>query len=444
MVDNIDLVHMSGSRSETNNGDVEMIKEPKRSHIPRPRNAFILFRSYKQKLLTDYWKKSGQDIPHNCEVSKIISLQWRKLSAEDKEEWHRKAEQEKHEHAKKYPGYKYKPKRKKNKNKLDLKFEPHNLVQVYPQHAGQSTGESLLVPDLNRHNTSVFPSTASVLPPIGGRPDDQMHYQQQVGPVSAGSQTSNAYLMQLAPWEDRYASDQQAQQQQRRKQQQSNGVARGPDSNPASQLTSINLSNLSNTTTPKVAYQHDSIWKLPAYRLQQNFQQSTVQTQFRYAQQQSAQPQHSQSYRYHQQHLQQSTAPTQFCYPQQAQQQSAQPQPAQPQHSQSYRYHQQPPMQQQHYYRLPNLQQESYLDYSFQQPVALSSPTSVQQNSSNSLLSETANTQSLPYPMYPHQSPQDDPSLLNNSFPLHSNMEKPSNPFPKLDSTQPDDINPNK
>ncbi|KAL2431664.1 hypothetical protein ABEF95_012587 [Exophiala dermatitidis] len=81
--------------------------------IPRPRNyadkevtAFILFRQHQQASIL----AQNPGIP-NPEVSKIIGEQWRRLSAESKEEWNLLAEEEKARHQQQYPGYRYQPRR---------------------------------------------------------------------------------------------------------------------------------------------------------------------------------------------------------------------------------------------------------------------------------------------------------------------------------------------
>ncbi|CCO27820.1 Repressor ROX1 OS=Saccharomyces cerevisiae (strain ATCC 204508 / S288c) GN=ROX1 PE=1 SV=1 [Rhizoctonia solani AG-1 IB] len=73
-------------------------------HIPRPRNAFILYRSWyvKQGFL------SGIENDHR-EISRIVGRIWRQMSAEEQDPWKTMAEEEKTEHARMYPGYKYSP-----------------------------------------------------------------------------------------------------------------------------------------------------------------------------------------------------------------------------------------------------------------------------------------------------------------------------------------------
>ncbi|CUM64609.1 uncharacterized protein PRCAT00002217001 [Priceomyces carsonii] len=80
--------------------------------IPRPRNAFILFRQkYHQAVLDE-----GGVIRTNPEVSRELGRRWRALPPDEKDHWNNLAEEEKKNHARKYPGYRYAP-RRNGKNK---------------------------------------------------------------------------------------------------------------------------------------------------------------------------------------------------------------------------------------------------------------------------------------------------------------------------------------
>ncbi|KAI5287251.1 hypothetical protein KEM54_006125, partial [Ascosphaera aggregata] len=68
--------------------------------IPRPRNAFILFRQHLQ--LSVVAQHPGLSNP---EISKIIGNQWRSMSAEAKQQWKNLAEEEKIRHHQQYPDY---------------------------------------------------------------------------------------------------------------------------------------------------------------------------------------------------------------------------------------------------------------------------------------------------------------------------------------------------
>lgn len=82
------------------------------NHIPRPRNAFILFRQeYHQSVLDE-----GNVIRTNPDVSRELGKRWRALPLDQKAYWNKAAEVEKKRHAEKYPGYRYIPRRSGKKN----------------------------------------------------------------------------------------------------------------------------------------------------------------------------------------------------------------------------------------------------------------------------------------------------------------------------------------
>ncbi|CEL05326.1 hypothetical protein ASPCAL06444 [Aspergillus calidoustus] len=74
--------------------------------IPRPRNAFILYRQHYQAAVVA--QNPGLANP---EISKIIGEQWRKLPQATKDEWKNLAEEEKARHQQQYPEYRYQPRR---------------------------------------------------------------------------------------------------------------------------------------------------------------------------------------------------------------------------------------------------------------------------------------------------------------------------------------------
>ncbi|CEJ89724.1 hypothetical protein VHEMI05549 [[Torrubiella] hemipterigena] len=74
--------------------------------IPRPRNAFILYRQHHQsQVTTDNPKLS------NPEISKIIGDKWKHEAEDIKETWKKLAEEEKQRHQHQYPNYRYQPRR---------------------------------------------------------------------------------------------------------------------------------------------------------------------------------------------------------------------------------------------------------------------------------------------------------------------------------------------
>ncbi|GJN74395.1 SNF2 family helicase [Purpureocillium lilacinum] len=74
--------------------------------IPRPRNAFILYRQHHQAQVTaDNPKLSNPDI------SKIIGEKWKNEDEDVKQTWKNLAEEEKQRHQTQYPNYRYQPRR---------------------------------------------------------------------------------------------------------------------------------------------------------------------------------------------------------------------------------------------------------------------------------------------------------------------------------------------
>ncbi|KAF9698174.1 hypothetical protein EKO04_003671 [Ascochyta lentis] len=77
--------------------------EPK---IPRPRNAFILYRQHHQQAIIR--RNPGLNNP---DISKIIGEQWKAESDEQKKVWQDLAQEEKARHHEQYPDYRYQPRR---------------------------------------------------------------------------------------------------------------------------------------------------------------------------------------------------------------------------------------------------------------------------------------------------------------------------------------------
>ena len=82
-------------------------------YIPRPPNAFMLFRAdfVRQKHVP------GSIETNHGSLSKIIGNCWRSLPLEEKRIWEIKAKQEKEAHSKRYPGYRFRPVHNKDKAK---------------------------------------------------------------------------------------------------------------------------------------------------------------------------------------------------------------------------------------------------------------------------------------------------------------------------------------
>lgn len=86
------------------------------NYIPRPKNAFILYRQHLHQFLfpKDKAQLGSQDsFKTNSLVSREIGRRWRSLSPEEKKYWQDLANNEKELHKEKYPGYKYVPRKLK-------------------------------------------------------------------------------------------------------------------------------------------------------------------------------------------------------------------------------------------------------------------------------------------------------------------------------------------
>ncbi|KIL66052.1 hypothetical protein M378DRAFT_177991 [Amanita muscaria Koide BX008] len=85
-------------------------KRKPEDHIPRPPNAFILFRS---SFIRSHHVSAGVETDHST-LSKIIGLTWQNLPEKERQVWHEKARIAKEEHRQRFPGYTFRPNVKKN------------------------------------------------------------------------------------------------------------------------------------------------------------------------------------------------------------------------------------------------------------------------------------------------------------------------------------------
>ncbi|OCH86454.1 hypothetical protein OBBRIDRAFT_797165 [Obba rivulosa] len=80
-------------------------KKKPENHIPRPPNAFILFRS---SFIKNQHVSSEVETNHST-LSKIIGLTWQNLPHEEREIWHAKAKAALDDHKRKFPEYSFRP-----------------------------------------------------------------------------------------------------------------------------------------------------------------------------------------------------------------------------------------------------------------------------------------------------------------------------------------------
>jgi hypothetical protein len=82
-------------------------------HIPRPPNAFILFRS---SFIKSQHVSTEVETNHST-LSKIIGLTWQNLPPDERQVWHAKAKAALDEHKRKWPSYAFRPLHPKHKGR---------------------------------------------------------------------------------------------------------------------------------------------------------------------------------------------------------------------------------------------------------------------------------------------------------------------------------------
>ncbi|KAI0825229.1 hypothetical protein BC628DRAFT_1338925 [Trametes gibbosa] len=109
-------------------------RKKKPGHIPRPPNAFMIFRS-------DLWNKekikSSVERDHR-QISRIAGSLWNSLTDAERTPYHDRADDAKREHARKYPQYKYAPiyrrdkptKRKPKQDYAEKVLRCHEVAQL--------------------------------------------------------------------------------------------------------------------------------------------------------------------------------------------------------------------------------------------------------------------------------------------------------------------------
>lgn len=98
-----------------------------KDHIPRPPNAFILFRS---SFIKSQHVSSEVETNHST-LSKIIGLTWQNMPHEERQIWHAKAKKALEEHRTKWPQYAFRPSHSKVKGTTEKRkvreVEPKDL-----------------------------------------------------------------------------------------------------------------------------------------------------------------------------------------------------------------------------------------------------------------------------------------------------------------------------
>ncbi|KAH7061550.1 hypothetical protein B0J12DRAFT_736665 [Macrophomina phaseolina] len=132
--------------------------------IPRPRNAFILYRQHHQAAIVAQHPGLA-----NPDISKIIGEQWKAQPESVRSEWKALAEEEKIRHQQQYPEYRYQPRRGGRRGSLSaLNTNPDK------HHCNKCGGRSITTPTTpfsathqhHHHTTTTTPSSSTpMLPP---------------------------------------------------------------------------------------------------------------------------------------------------------------------------------------------------------------------------------------------------------------------------------------
>ncbi|KAG2124817.1 hypothetical protein DEU56DRAFT_826657 [Suillus clintonianus] len=150
-------------------------------HIPRPRNAFILFRCdfVQQKKIPGHVESDHRNL------SRIAGKIWRGMKKEQQKPWIDLALKEKERHAKMYPGYKYMPAQQTSKQKKvksdrvakeerELESRRAELSSVLVQRghdvSSSSNQTAQTAPRFTPYAAPSRPRRSSSCPPVGAEP----------------------------------------------------------------------------------------------------------------------------------------------------------------------------------------------------------------------------------------------------------------------------------
>ncbi|GAA6012506.1 hypothetical protein JCM10207_009022 [Rhodosporidiobolus poonsookiae] len=118
-------------------------KKAAEGHIPRPANAWLLYRSARAKEFAERQRQGGPAVPLQAELSKIIGEMWRSEPLDVREHFARQALDEAEEHRRRFPDYTYRPKhsRKAARSRSDDVHRP-----LLRKSHTVASGEQLLLP----------------------------------------------------------------------------------------------------------------------------------------------------------------------------------------------------------------------------------------------------------------------------------------------------------
>ncbi|KAI4182096.1 MAG: hypothetical protein LQ348_004901 [Seirophora lacunosa] len=126
--------------------------------VPRPRNAFILYRQHHQAHVVA--QNPGLANP---EISKVIGDHWRQSPPEVKAHWKNLAEEEKIRHQRQYPDYRYQPRRNGRNNSLSSGATAGSSLESENRRCPKCGGRSMNTPGTTP--SAAFPMSASTTGP---------------------------------------------------------------------------------------------------------------------------------------------------------------------------------------------------------------------------------------------------------------------------------------
>ncbi|OBZ75511.1 hypothetical protein A0H81_04882 [Grifola frondosa] len=99
--------------------------------VPRPPNAFILFRARYSQKHARTTGEPGRAHANEKSLSKRAAEAWKKLSPEEKEPYKTEAERERQEHARRHPNYRYKPRRRHSDTRRGAGLSRRDMVESF-------------------------------------------------------------------------------------------------------------------------------------------------------------------------------------------------------------------------------------------------------------------------------------------------------------------------
>ena len=144
-------------------------------YIPRPRNAFVIFRcDFCKKHLASMKKNGGTSKSRGKSsktLSKIASESWKALPEEEKRKYDELAKKEKAEHARCYPHYKYRPLRRGRVGVARTARRGHVLARsVYADDDGDDDSDYVPSPRLRVSDPPVVEVDPPSSPPASSPP----------------------------------------------------------------------------------------------------------------------------------------------------------------------------------------------------------------------------------------------------------------------------------